>query len=126
MSKKTMTTEELQAEVRRLHVELRDREEAALKEQGQPLVGKCYRYRNCYSCPQTEKDYWWLYKRVVSVEGSSLHTFSFETDRNGDIRIQHDEFGHTMQFLNNMYEEIPAKTFNREWRKVQKRVAEMK
>lgn len=31
-------------------------------------VGKCYKYRNCYSCPQYDADYWWLYIKVIGVD----------------------------------------------------------
>lgn len=51
-------------------------------------VGKCFKYRNNYSCPQTEKDYWWLYSQVIGIIGKDQCIVnSFEVDSEGQIRI---------------------------------------
>ncbi len=51
-------------------------------------VGKYFKYRNNYSCPQTEKDYWWLYSQVIGVIGKDQCIVnSFEFDSEGQIRI---------------------------------------
>jgi len=36
--------------------------------ENESLVGRSFKYRNSYSCPQEEKDYWMLYQRVLSLD----------------------------------------------------------
>lgn len=55
------------------------------------FLGKCFKFKNCYSCPGKPEDYWWIYKKVVSAE-SGLHVFCFQMDCNGMIRIEPDRF----------------------------------
>src|SRR6185312_4073195 len=43
-------------------VEKRERAQHAEK-----LVGRCFRYRNSYSCPKDESERWWLYRRVLRL-----------------------------------------------------------
>lgn len=51
-------------------------------------VGRFYRYRNCYSCPQRESDYWWVYHSVLSIdEHGSLNGWSFQTDKDGKVTV---------------------------------------
>lgn len=63
-------------------------EAAERYEKAKGLLGKCFRYRNSYSCPEGEKDRWWLYMRVTEVAKDGwLTVFSFQTDKNGAIEI---------------------------------------
>jgi len=59
------------------------KKEKALKE----FVGKCYKYKNCYSCPQEEKDYWWLYIYVKEIKDGYLTCQTFQKDSDGKITI---------------------------------------
>lgn len=68
--------------------ELDEIKQAAAAKANSALIGKCHRYRNSYSCPETDVDYWWIYRRVIAVDGSWLKTFSFQTDRNGKVTVQ--------------------------------------
>lgn len=61
----------------------RFKKEKTLKE----FVGKCYKYRNCYSCPQEEKDYWWLYIYVKEIKDGYLTCQTFQKDSDGKIMI---------------------------------------
>ena len=31
------------------------------------LVGTYWKYRNSYSCPQSDKDYWWMFAKVIRI-----------------------------------------------------------
>ena len=50
------------------------------------IVGKCFKFKNSYSCPETEADYWWAYKRITGLDKSAncFTSFSFEIDRDGN------------------------------------------
>jgi len=63
-------------------------EEATLRPMRQALVGKCFKYRNCYSCPVGPKDYWVDYTKVVGVDGSSFVVVSVQKDKYGAVRIE--------------------------------------
>ena len=52
------------------------------------LIGQCFKYRNCYSCPKDSSDYWWLYRRVVSVDGDWCEAFDFQTDQYGKTEFE--------------------------------------
>lgn len=57
--------------------------------ENQKLVGRFYKYRNCYSCPETDADYWWLYVKVISADGHSLRIFQFQRDNDGRSNTEH-------------------------------------
>jgi hypothetical protein len=53
------------------------------------LIGKCFVYRNCYSCPSGPEDYWNLYQRITAMtKDGNLRVFSFQTDKDGQITIE--------------------------------------
>lgn len=52
------------------------------------LVGRCFRYRNCYSCPDKPSDYWWLWLRIVGVDGGCVLCVQTERDKYGKITIE--------------------------------------
>jgi hypothetical protein len=53
------------------------------------LVGKCFRYRNSYSCPKDESDRWWLYQRIIEIDRRGwLRVFMFQRDRDGKLEIE--------------------------------------
>jgi hypothetical protein len=60
--------------------EERDRRNAA-------LVGKCFRGRTSYSCPEGPDDYWPVFAKVIGVEGGQLILFEFSCDKNGKYVI---------------------------------------
>lgn len=56
------------------------------------LIGRFFKYRNCYSCPDTEADYWWLYATVTGVtEFGSCNGWSFQHTATNEWNLQHDE-----------------------------------
>lgn len=50
-------------------------------------VGCFFKYRNNYSCPEKESDYWFDYLCVDRVEGSNLVGLLFSKDSNGQFSI---------------------------------------
>jgi hypothetical protein len=79
---------ELEATLTAARDELRAIEDAEAARQAEKLVGNCYVYRNCYSCPESEADRWNLYLRVVgATEGGGVSVVEFEVDKYGEVRI---------------------------------------
>lgn len=54
------------------------------------LIGNCYKYRNSYSLPKEESDYWWMYIIVVGVdsESATLQVFTIQQDCHGEINVR--------------------------------------
>lgn len=105
--------DEIAAQMKSLRDELWKIEKVEEKERVTPLLGKCYRYRNCYSCPEVESDYWWMYFRIVALEGGSPIAFVFENGKYGEIRIK--PRSRESEHLIAKAEEIPYKDYSRAW-----------
>lgn len=95
-------------------VKLREMDDEIARRENAKLIGKCFRFRNCYSCPETEADYWWTYIKVVDLadEGDSLIVFKFQTDSKGEVAIAVRE--HMWKIIDG-YEECLARQFHMEW-----------
>lgn len=50
-------------------------------------IGKCFTYRNCYSCPQPES-YWTLYKKILRIKNGNYVVESFQKDMYGKFTIE--------------------------------------
>lgn len=68
--------------------QIREIERAREEKELSALVGRCYRYRNSYSCPQSDDDCWWLYTRVIGVEDGALKAFRFQDDKRGKLETE--------------------------------------
>ena len=78
-------------------------------------VGKVFKYRNSYSCPEKPSDYWWLYSKVTRMDSDGfLYTMQFETDKSGDIRVNFDRYSYHTQG----HTEIKPVEFKRAWTKL--------
>lgn len=110
--------EKLRAQMAPIRAELQRIEDAEAKAKSVALVGRCFKYRNCYSCPKPE-DYWWLYIKVVGMGEYWPVAFEFQTDKDGRINIKKEDCFSRLDG----YTEISAKEFNAAWRAVQKRIA---
>lgn len=86
------------------------------------LIGKCFKYRNSYSCPNGDANKWWLYVKVTKVTSrGEMNAFQFQTDIYGKLEIEAD---HRVPLsFSGGYMPITAGEFNKAWRAVQKRVA---
>lgn len=93
------TKEELKAKLKKIE----DAEYQALIDEHYPhfqaMIGKCFKYKNCYSCPESEDDYWWKYTKIASIEKDDLYVtgdkvlsyfkgISFEKCKGGKIIIE--------------------------------------
>lgn len=76
------------------------------------VVGKHFKYRNCYSCPERPSDYWWLYLRVIEAKGGRLKCFAFEIDKYGKISV---ETKNSLYHVRDGYRPISAKEYRRAW-----------
>lgn len=115
---KKQALQETLAKVRR---ELSRIEAAERLKANRGLVGKCYVYRNSYSCPETEADYWPLYKKIISLdEFGNFQTLQFENDNSGQLTIKSDKWGS----LHGDYVEITQEEFEQQAERFLKAVAE--
>jgi hypothetical protein len=80
--------------------EIQKREELKKEKALKEFIGKCYKYRNCYSCPQEEKDYWWLYIYVKEIKDGYLTCQTFQKDSDGKIMI---DLNSEMHSIDNNY-----------------------
>jgi hypothetical protein len=115
------TKEQLVAEIAPLQAALGRLRDAEERQKASWLVGKCFKYRNNYSCPKGPRDYWWYYVKCVGMGQYSPKTFTFQTDNEGRIEIK--EEGWFMR--TDGYVEISEREFRAAWRRVQKRIAGM-
>lgn len=75
------------------------------------LVGKCFAYRNSFSCPGPD-DYWTLYQQVMRLTASgNVQVFSFQIDKDGRIEIQTREHSTTV-----LGKPISAAKFRAAWK----------
>lgn len=82
------TTEQLKEEATQIQEELRKRSAEERRKASEGLVGKCFVYRNCYSCPKGPDDYWNLYSRVTGLDARGTPTgVTMEDDGQGFICV---------------------------------------
>lgn len=88
---KKMTLKQLKKINHSSWVEIQEKENSKRNKALKEFVGKCYKYRNCYSCPQEEKDYWWMYICVKDIKDGYLVCQTFQKDSDGKIIINLNE-----------------------------------
>jgi hypothetical protein len=93
----TKTLEELRADQKAANRAIGRLEAKRRYEDNAALLGKTFKYRNCYSCPERPSDYWPLYAKVTKVDKDGyLKVFTFETDKYGHINIRVDDHKYHM------------------------------
>lgn len=102
-------------------VELWEIEKQEAEERNRSLIGKCFKYRNSYSCPQEDKDYWWMYMKVSGVSGTSLRVWRFQTDKYGKVDIEPDTM-FSQEMIHIGRHEIPLAEFDAAWREIMERL----
>lgn len=72
-----------------LRVELYKLEAIEKHEFNLPLIGKCFKYRNSFSCPETDADYWWQYEKIIGIDNDTdqLKVWTFEHNKDNTISI---------------------------------------
>lgn len=112
--KKTETIESLNEKAGAIRDKIDRIEGEKRRAEASKVVGKCFRYRNSYSCPQTEADYWWLYRRVTLADKHGwLRVFDFQTDKDGKTSI---EPGNRAMSPASLGEPITLKQFQHAWK----------
>lgn len=88
---KLKTKEQLELEIRKLNIQLNKIKDTEDDARNATYLGRCFKTRNNYSCPQKPSDYWWLYVKVTSVK-NGIKGLMFQVDYNGRIEIQPKEY----------------------------------
>ena len=57
-------------------------------------IGICYKYHNCYSCPEKPSDYWWIYIKIIGLKDDEYITETFQEDKFGWLTY---ELNHPMR-----------------------------
>lgn len=104
-----------EAQLRKIAAQARDElleiEERRRAKELRAHVGKCFRYRNSYSCPSEPSDYWYVYRKALFLDGAALSCLEFEKDKYGEWKI-HNNTVHSGMFG---WQEISAKEFKKAW-----------
>lgn len=116
------TREQLMAELTPLRDEIDRIDRAEQERERKKLIGKCFKYRNSYSMPQKDSDYWPIYVKVVGADGYRCRAFTFQTDKDGKIKIEPQDYFSARDG----YKPITAAEFNREWKALKARIAKLK
>jgi hypothetical protein len=95
-----MTNAQLEKVGRICWDEIQKREELKKEKVLKEFVGKHYKYKNSYSCPESETDYWWLYVRVKEIKDYHLVCQTFQKDKYGKIMI---DLNSEMHSIDNNY-----------------------
>lgn len=110
-----------EAEARKANERLHAIRDAERLEENKTLLGKMFKYRTSYSCPEKPSDYWWFYFKVQNVDDAGMLTlFQFDTDKYGKINIEIRE--HAFNILGGSVK-IPASEFNKAWHALQKKIS---
>lgn len=64
-------------------------ETAEHEKESRQYVGRYFKTRNSYSCPQGDEDYWWLYTKITGFEGRANSGFQFQRDNDGRSSTDH-------------------------------------
>lgn len=102
--------EDLKKQEKAIREEVWALEQIESEKRNAALVGRCFRYRNSYSCPEPWEK-WWLYVKVTGVRGNYLETFRFQDDLQGHIEIESQSWSSP----NLVGEEITLEEFQAEW-----------
>jgi len=95
-----MTNAQLERVGRICWDEIQKREELKKEKVLKEFIGKYYKYKNSYSCPESATDYWWLYVRVKEIKDYHLVCQTFQKDKYGKIMI---DLNYEMHSIDNNY-----------------------
>lgn len=116
---------ELADQIGRLRAELQAITDAEEEVRQRQLVGRAFRYRNCYSLPESESDYWWSYRLVLSTDA----VLAFDVDCHGKISVERDTRVATllmlmapMPGLGEGWQEISRADLDRAWTSLMERL----
>lgn len=88
---KQETPEQLAKIARDATDKLRAIEIADRVNRNKPLLGRTFKYRNSYSCPDKASDYWWMYVKITGLSDDGvLVATSFQTCKYRRFSIEPD------------------------------------
>ena len=111
------TKEELQEKVDYLRAQIFEIEDRENNERNKSLNNTYWRYKNSYSCAESEDDKWWVYAKLYLQDGA-LKCFSFQKDCHGKIEINPNAFTGCHSY----YERINVEEFFEEWDEIRHQV----
>jgi len=81
------------------------------------IIGNCYRFSNSYG----SGDRWWLYGKVIAVEGGDITMFKFQKTAHGQIEIE----ARYMEYarITSGWEQIAEAKFQKAWRAIANEIA---
>jgi hypothetical protein len=113
--------EELERIAREANLAVSEARDKLRDQENKAVIGKCFRTRNNYSCPEKPTDYWWLYVRVVGVRHGSVVCHLFETDKYGKVMIDFNAFRYAHS-LDQGYTPISRAQYDKAWKALMKRL----
>lgn len=97
------------------------------------FIGKCFKYKNNYSCPTKPSDYWFTYTKVVELNPDDIYDtgysgitsrfkgYSFDCDKYGNISINNVD-----GYIHSLGKEITESEFNEAWNKMMGKLDNLK
>lgn len=110
-----MTEAQLREQARKVSEQLAAIEDKKWRKEMTPFVGRCFRYRNCYSTDRS----WWLYAKAVRLDPESrgFIVFQFETAVDGEISINFTKRSYGWNPFSG-YKEITEAEFEHAWKEL--------
>ena len=87
MSKPTKAEKSLLAQLDKIRTKARALQEKRETKELQTLVGTHWRFWSSYSCPESETDYWWTYKKLYKSD-RMVFCFEFQVDKDGKATVE--------------------------------------
>lgn len=87
MSKPTKAEKSLLAQLDKIHTKIHTFRQKREAKELQTLVGTYWRFRNSYSCPESEADRWWVYKKIYG-SGKEVFCFEFQVGKDGKVTVE--------------------------------------
>lgn len=117
-----MTREqELQTAIESLRLELWNLQNEHFERRMEEHLGKYFKYRNSYSAPCSDKDYWWIYGKLIRTMNKNCIMLTFQIDCNGQIIIEAEDSTSCPE-PNSGWEEISLKEWNEAVQTLLKRI----
>lgn len=120
------TMDELKIQLAQIQDKIYKIEKVERRAEMETLLGKYFKYRNCYSCPDKPSDYWWMYSMPIRIRKDGwFDIFQFEMDKDGKISIETKDKTYRSNYYNG-WKEISQSNFNQAWKQILERVKRSK
>jgi hypothetical protein len=102
----------------KLNKQLEDVKNREAEKKYAKLSGRCFKCRNCYSLAEKPSDYWWLYCRVLRIDGVMADCIVFQIDKNGRIEVRNEQY-YCEPFVSGGYQEIGVEDLIKAWEEIE-------